>query len=96
MGAMGDLMKKVCGIDLFKVAVIMQTIEPLLRIERQTPEAFQRKQREYLGVINSYDENTCLSLINNSKEEEWKHRPIFFFLLMERAFKKNIPGFPQP
>lgn len=95
VAALGKVMKEFCGIDLLKVGMIMKTIEPLLRIEERTPEAFERKRKEYREAINAYDEKTSFSILNNSKEEELKRRPIFFSLLIERAFKKNIPDFPQ-
>lgn len=94
IGAMGDLMKKFLGVDLLKVAVIMKTIEPLLRIERQAPKRFERKQGFYLKILNTYDEKTYLHLIHNSNEEQWKRRPIFFAGLVEKVFGKKIPDFP--
>ncbi len=93
IATLGDLIKKVCGVDLLKVAVMAKIIEPLLRIEKQNPASFERKEKEYRQLVDTYNETTCLSLINTSKEEEWKHRPIFFALLMEKTLTEKIPGF---
>jgi|SRR3989344_310680 len=95
MGIMGSLFKKICGVDLLKVAVIMKTIEPLLRIQRQNPKTFERRRAVYVKIVNTYQEKTYLPLINNSSEEQWKRRPIFFALLIQKVLGEKIHDFPQ-
>ena len=93
MKIMGDLLKETCGIDLLRVVVMMKMVEPLLRIERQDPANFEKKRKEYLAIIRSYDASTYLPLLNNSPDGEWKRRPIFFQLLVEKAFHMEILDF---
>lgn len=85
MAVMGELMKSVCGIDLLRVAVIMKMIEPLLRIEEQTPASFEKKKRLYGKIVSTYDQAMCASLIDTSTESEWKRRPVFFLILLQKA-----------
>ncbi|MDE1925399.1 MAG: hypothetical protein KGH79_04475 [Patescibacteria group bacterium] len=93
IAVVGKLTEEVCGVNLLKAAMMAQVIAPLVRtVQRENPAAFKRRGELYRKMINSYDDTTCHFLINTSTAERWKQRPIYFYLLAQKALGKIVPG----